>query len=139
MNIYQSYRILLLLWQFGLVDTLTVVQFATNLSCQYVSIVIGSASGNFSTIEPKILLEPVLGFVVSGRYVIAAQTTLERRALVATLAAFLSSSTGAALTCDPATNGALGGAIGSKIAMMRAILARVGGQARALIISYYLL
>lgn len=136
MKVSTSIRLMCLLWKFGYVSTFTFFQFATNAASQYGAIVAGSASGNFSAIGPGVLLEPIVGLGISCRYIIAAQTVLDRRARAATLAAFFCSSAGAALTTDPATNAALGGAVGAKIAMMRAVLARGGGQA---LIKYFLM
>ena len=57
----------------------------------------------------------------------AAATAIERRQRIAILASFLEASAGA-LTTDPTTNGAMEAAVASKIAYMRAILARGGSQ-----------
>ncbi len=59
-----------------------------------------------------------------------AATIAEKRQRIGTLAAFLATSA-AAVTTDPTTNAALGGAVASKIAYMRAILARGGGSYRS--------
>lgn len=90
-------------------------------------IVLSSAAGNFSDIGPKVLLEPVFGLGTSIQYVSAAATIAEKRQRIATLAAFLATST-AAVTTDPTTNAAAGGEVASKIAYMRAILTRGGGS-----------
>ena len=76
-----SLKLMLLFWQAGLVDTLSLIQFCINTGSQYGALV----------------------------------------------AAFLSTSGASALTTDPATNAAVGGAVASKIAYMRAMLARGGG------------
>ena len=90
-------------------------------------IVVASAAGNFSDIGPKVLFEPIIGLGTSYQFIRAAQTAAERKARIATLAAFLSTSGASAVTTDPATNAAVGSAVASKIAYMRAILTRGGG------------
>ena len=61
----------------------------------------------------------------------AAANAVERRQRIATLASFLSASAGA-LTTDPTTNAAMGGAVASKIAYMKEILAARGGSQQLL-------
>ena len=117
-----------LFWQLGLVDTFSLIQVCVNTGSQYGAIVVASAAGNFSDIGLKVLLEPILGLDTSYQFIRAAQTAAERRARIATLAAFLSTSGASAVTTDPATNAAVGGAIASKIGYMRAILSRGGGS-----------
>ena len=120
---------MLFFWQMGLVDTFSLIQFCINTGSQYGAIVAASAAGNFSEIGPKVLFEPIIGLGTSYRFIIAAQTAAERRSRIATIAAFLSTSGASAVTTDPATNAAVGGAVATKIAYMRAILTRGGGQA----------
>jgi hypothetical protein len=122
-----SLKLIFFFWQVGLVDTFSLIQFCINTGSQYGVIVIASAAGNFSDIGPKVLLEPVFGLGTGYQFIRAAKTAAERRARIATLAAFLSTSA-SAVTTDPATNAAVGGAVASKIAYMRAILTRGGGS-----------
>ena len=119
-----SLKLMLFFWQVGLVDTFSMIQFCINTGSQYGAIVVASAAGNFSDIGPKVLLEPIIGLGTSYQLIRAAQIAAERRARIATLAAFLSTSGVSAVTTDPATNAA----VGSKIAYMRAILTRGGGS-----------
>jgi hypothetical protein len=121
-------KTMLLFWQLGLVDTFTMIQFFIKTGSQYGAIVVAAAAGNFSDIGPKVLLEPVFGLGTSYQFIKAAQTAAERKARIATLAAFLATSAGSAITTNPATNAAVGGAIASKIAYMRAILVRGGSD-----------
>ena len=123
---YREFQFLLLLWKMGVVDTFNVLKICANCGSQYMGIVLSSAAGNFSEIGPKVLLEPVSGLGTGIQFVSAAATIAEKRQRIATLAAFLATS-GAALTTDPTTNAAVGGAIASKIAYMRAMLMRGGG------------
>ena len=123
-----SLKLMLFFWQVGLVDTFSLIQFCINTGSQYGAIVAASAAGNFSDIGPKVLFEPIIGLGTSYQFIRAAQTAAERRARIATLAAFLSTSGASAVTTDPATNAAVGGAVASKIAYMRAILTRGGGS-----------
>jgi len=124
MSIYL--KITLLLWQLKLVDTLSMIQIFINTGSQYGAIVIAAAGGNFSDIGPRVLLEPVIGLGTSYQFIKAAQTVAERKARIATLAAFLSTSVRSSLTTDPATNAAVGAAVETKLAYMRAIFARGG-------------
>ena len=124
---YQQFQLLMIFWQIGLVDTFNVLKLCVNCGSQYVAIVLSSAAGNFSDIGPKVLLEPVLGLGTSYQFVKAAATAVERRQRIATVASFLAAS-GGALSTDPTTNGAMGAAVASKIAYMRAILARGGSS-----------
>lgn len=101
----------LLLWQLKLVDTLSMIQIFSNTGSQYGAIVIAAAGGNFSDIGPRVLLEPVIGLGTSYQFIKAAQTVAERKARIATLAAFLSTSVRSSLTTDPATNAAVGAAV----------------------------
>ena len=113
---------MLFFWQVGLVDTFSLIQsklnqtICINTGSQYGAIVVASAAGNFSDIGPKVLFEPIIGLGTSYQFIRAAQTAAERRARIATLAAFLSTSGASAVTTDPATNAAVGGAVASKIA-----------------------
>jgi hypothetical protein len=122
-----SLKLIFFFWQIGLVDTFSLIQFCINTGSQYGAIVIASAAGNFSDIGPKVLLEPVLGLGTGYHFIRAAKTAAERKARIATLAAFLSTSA-SAVTTDPATNAAVGGAVATKIAYMQAILARGGSS-----------
>ena len=121
-----SLKLMLVFWQVGLVDTFSMIQFCLNAGTQYGAIVVASAAGNFSDIGPKVLLEPIIGLGTSYQFIRAAQTAAEQRARIATIAAFFSTSLASAATTDPATNGAVGSAVASKIAYMRAILTRGG-------------
>ena len=123
-----SLKLMLFFWQVGLVDTFSLIQFCINTGSQYGAIVVASAAGNFSDIGPKVLFEPIIGLGTSYQFIRAAQTAAERRARIATLAALLSTSKASAVTIDPATNAAVGSAVASKIAYMRAILTRGGGS-----------
>ena len=78
--------------------------------------------------RPKVLFEPILGIGTSFQFIRAAKTLADRRARIATLAAFLSTSASAAITTDPSTNFGVGSAVASKISYMRVILARGGSQ-----------
>ena len=122
-----SLQLMLFFWQVGLVDTFSFIQFCINSGTQYGAIVLASAAGNFSEISPKVLFEPIIGLGTSYQFIRAAQTEAERRARILTLAAFLSTSA-STVTLDPATNVAVGSAVASKIAYMRAILTRGGGS-----------
>jgi hypothetical protein len=123
-----SLQLVLFFYQMGLIDTFTLIQFCVNSGTQYAAVVLGAASGNFSDIGLKVLFEPITGFGTGYQFIKAAKTLAERKTRIATLAAFLSTSTLSVTQLDPATNAAVGAAISTKIAYMRAILARGGGN-----------
>ena len=123
-----SLKLMLFFWQVRLIDTFDLIKFCINTGSQYGAIVVASAAGNFPDIGPKVLFEPIIGLGTSYQFIIAAQTAAERRARIATLAAFLSTSVASAFRTDPATNAAVGSVVVSKIAYMRAILTRGGGS-----------
>lgn len=115
-----SLKAMILLWQFGVVDSLTLFQFCLNCGAQYGGLVVAEAAGNMNDIGPSPLLAPLAGLGTSYKYVRAAQG-MERRARIANLAAFMVMSSRATLT-DPATNGAVGGALATFIGYMKSIL-----------------
>ena len=104
-----SFQFMFFLWQIGFVDTFSLIQFCLNGGSQYAAIVVANAAGNCSSLGPGVLFSPLLGLGTGYQFVKAAQTVAERRARIATLAAFLSTSTASSLTSDPATNAAIGG------------------------------
>ena len=75
------------MWQCGLVDTFTAVNFIYNTVAQYSAVVIGAIADGSPTNLPRILFEPIAGIGVSYQFIKAAQTAVERRATIATLAA----------------------------------------------------
>ena len=126
---------MILLWQLGVVDTLTMLQFFINCGSQYASIVAVESTGNFSKIGLSVLLSPITGLGTSYKFIRAAQGAAERRARIATLAAFMSTS-GRAVTTDPATNAATGATIASLISYMREVNAAGNGDNIPFILSY---
>ena len=73
-----SLKIIIIMWQDGLVDTFTALNFIYNAGAQYSAIVLGAmADGNFTQL-PSLLFEPISGFAVSYKFVKAAQTVAER-------------------------------------------------------------
>ena len=123
---YKEFQLLMLFWNLGLVNTFSVIKLCVNCGSQYMGVVLSSAAGNTTELGIKSVLEPILGFGISYQFVMAA-AAIERHQRIATLASFLAAS-GGALTTDPTTNAAMGAAVASKIAYMRAILARGGSQ-----------
>lgn len=118
------------MWQYGLVNTFTAVNFIYNAGAQYSAsavVIVAMADGN-ATKLPGMLFEPIAGLGVSCQFIKAAQTAAERRARVATLAALLSASTAAAVGSTPATNAEVGGSVAARIAHMRDVLQIRGGQ-----------
>lgn len=120
-----SLRIILLLWQLEVVDTFTMLQFFVNAGSQYFSIVGASAAGNFSEINPRILLEPVVGLRTAVKFIQTGHAS-ERYIRIATVASLLSSSA-TTISRDPASNMALGAVISAEINHMRRIIAQRRG------------
>jgi len=96
-----SIKIMIFLWQLGVVDSLTFLQFCINCGAQYTELTLGEAAGYMSDIGPSVLLAPVQG--------------------IATVASFLAMSGRATLT-DPATNAAAGVTIASFIGDMKSVI-----------------
>lgn len=122
-----SFKVILFMWQFGLIDTFSAVSFMYNVGAQYSSIVVAALVDGNATKLPTIIFEPIVGLGVSYQFVKAA-TAAEQRARVATLAALLSTSTTLAVTSNPAANAGIGGAIAGHIAHMREVLGVRGGS-----------
>lgn len=116
-----SLKIMIMLWQVGITDSLTLLQFYINCGAQYTGLTIGEAAGYTGDIGPGVLLAPVKGLGIGYQYVQAAQGALEKRARIATLASFMAMSGRATLT-DPATNAAAGGTIASFIGHMKSVI-----------------
>jgi len=125
---FTSVKIMIFMWQFGLVDTFTAIQFIYNVGAQYSSIVVAAlAEGNMTTF-PTMLFEPIAGLGVSYQFVKASQTAAERRARAATIAALLSASAATAANSTPGVNAGVGGAIAAHISHMRDALDIRGGH-----------
>jgi hypothetical protein len=124
---YKEFQLLMIFWQFGLVDTFSVLKLCVNSGSQYVAIVLSSAAGNYSDLGITSLVEPILGLGTGYEFVKAAATAAERHQRIATLASFLAAS-GEALTTDPTTNAAIGAAVASNMGYMKVILARGGSS-----------
>ena len=116
------------MWQFGLVDTLTAVNFIYNVGSQYGAIVLAAMADGDITKVPGIALEPIAGLGLGYKFIKAAKTETERRARIATLAALLSASSATAAGSTPAANAGVGGAIAAHIAYMRNALQVRGGS-----------
>lgn len=71
---FNSLKIIILMWQYRLVDTFTAVNFIYNAGAQYSAIVIGAmADGNITRL-PSMLFEPIAGLGLSCQFIKAAQT-----------------------------------------------------------------
>lgn len=117
---------LFFLWRIGFVDTYSFINLvgrqAFNGGAQYVAIVLGSAAGNYSSISPRVLLEPILGLGTTYQYVQTSKTVVGCRSQIAKFEVLMVSSSSLIMTADPATNASLGGKIAAKIAFMNYIL-----------------
>lgn len=123
-----SLKIIVLMWQFGLVDTFTAVQFFYNAGAQYAAIVLGSITDSNATNILPMLVEPISGLHVGYRFIKAAGTPAERHSRIATLAALLSASAAVAANSNPGANAAMGGTVMAHIGDMRKSLEVPGGQ-----------
>jgi hypothetical protein len=120
-----SIKIMIFLWQIGVVDSLTLIQFFINCGTQYAGLTLAELAtytNDASNLRPTVLLAPVHGLGTSYKYVRAAQGAMERKARVAALASFMEMSGGATFT-DPTTNAAAGAPIASFIAHMKNVIA----------------
>ena len=64
------------MWQYGLVDTFTAVNFIYNAGAQYSAVVIAAMADGNATKLPSMLFEPITGLGVSYQFIKAAQTAL---------------------------------------------------------------
>ena len=112
---------MVLLWQVGIIDTLTLLQFYINCGAQYAGLTLGTAAGYMGDLGPGVLLAPVKGLGTSYQYVRGAQGAMEKKARIATLASFLAMPGRVTLT-DPATNTADGGTIANFIGHMKSVI-----------------
>lgn len=69
-----SLKIMILLWQVGVVDSLTLFQFCINCGAQYTVLTLSEAARYMGDIGPGVLLAPVKGLGTSYQYVQATQT-----------------------------------------------------------------
>lgn len=125
---FGSLKIMLFMWQYGLVDTFTLFHYLYNTGTQYSGIVLSAMVQGNITKFPSTLFEPIAGLGVSYQFIKAAQTAAEQRARVATLAAFLSASIASVASSSPEANLAVGTAVAAHIAHMRNVLQIRGGQ-----------
>ena len=58
---YKELQFVILLWKIVVVDTFNMLKICANCGSQYISVVVSATAGNFSDINPKVLLEPVFG------------------------------------------------------------------------------
>ena len=126
-----SLKIIIFLWQLGIVDSLTFLQFCINCGAQYTGLTLAEAAGCMNDIGPSVLLAPVQELGTSYQFVRVAQGA-ERRARIATLASFMAMSGRATLT-DPATNAAAGGTIASFIGHMKSVIEKSNNSTGGLV------
>jgi len=127
-----SIKIMIFLWQFGIVESLTLLQFCMNCGAQYGGLVVTEAAGYMGDIGPSVLLAPVQGLGTSYQYVRAAQGAMEKKARIATVASFMAMSGRSTLT-DPATNAAAGGTIASFIGHMKSVIEKSNNSSGGLV------
>ena len=62
-------KVMVLLWQFGIVDSLTLLQFYINYAAQYTGLTLGEAAGYMGDIGSGALLAPIKGLGISYQYI----------------------------------------------------------------------
>jgi hypothetical protein len=125
---YTSLKIIILIWQYGFVDTFTAVNFIYNAGAQYTAVVAAAMADGNVTKFPKVLFEPIVGLGVSYQFVKAAQTAAERKARVASLAILFAASGTTSVSSNPAANAGIGAAVAGHISHMREVLKTRGGS-----------
>jgi hypothetical protein len=60
-----SIKIMIFLWQLGIVDSLTLFQFCINCGGQYGGLVVAEAAGSINDIGPSVLLASLAGLGTS--------------------------------------------------------------------------
>ena len=73
-----SLKIMILLWQVGIIDSLTLLQFCINCGAQYTGLTLGEAAGYMGDIGPGVLLAPVKGLGTGYQYVQAVRELWKR-------------------------------------------------------------
>lgn len=63
---------IILLWQAGLIDNLSLIKILNNSETQYNSILGTATIGHISHIESKVLLKPILSLVTNYQFIGAA-------------------------------------------------------------------
>lgn len=119
---------MVLLWQFDIVNTSTLVQFYINIDVQYAAVVIGEAVKNFSYIKRKVLIKPIIGFNINNKFIVASESSAEKIACIATLTSFLSTLIILTVIFDITTNNAIRVAISSQTGYMKEIISRGDGN-----------
>lgn len=120
-----SIKIMVFLWQLGIVDSLTFLQFCINCGAQYTGLTFGGAAGD---IGPSVLLRPVQRLGTSYQYLRSAQGAMERRTRILTVACFIAMSGRSTLT-DPAA----GGTIASFIGHMKSVIEKSHNSTEGLV------
>ena len=80
-NSISSARILLFLWQIGMVDTLSALQILYNAGYQYTAIVAAElfSQSTYGSFKPKAILLPITGLKTCADYVVATLNVAIRR------------------------------------------------------------
>lgn len=90
MTPYNSLQLMYFLWQIGIVDSLTLIQFTINGFVQYGGFVVGHTVGQ--NLEPSALISPITQLGTAYQYVRGAQGAMEAQKRAATIAALLGTS-----------------------------------------------
>lgn len=118
---------MILLWQFGIIDSLTFAQFCVNCASQYGALTLAEVANSMGDLRPKVFLAPIQGLGTSYQFVRAAQGAMERRSRIATVACFMAMSGRATLT-DPGTNAAAGATISNFILHMKHLIEKASNN-----------
>lgn len=114
-----QFKIIVFLWQSGVIDSLTFYQYILNLGSQYSGMVLAQVAADSG---PGVLLTPFKGLGTGVEYIATAPGRAERARRVATLASALSMSGSQAAMSDPATNAGLGAVLCSFIENMKSVI-----------------
>lgn len=122
-----TFRTILLMWQFGLIDTFSAINFMYNLVAQYSSVVVAALAYGNITQFPKVMFEPITGLGVAYRFVKIAEAA-EKQKRIATLALLLANSVSADAQPTPVGSSGMGVVVAAQIAHMKKVLETRGGS-----------
>lgn len=102
-----SLKMMILLYQPRIIDSLTLLQFCINCISKYAELTVADAASCMGVdITPRVLLAPAKELKISYQYIQTAKGFKEKKERIMILSSFLAMSNRALLT-DPATNAAV--------------------------------
>ena len=115
---------MILLWQVGIIDSLTLLQFCINCGAQCTGLTLSEVTGYMSDISTGVLLASVKGLGTGYQYLQAAHEAMKKRARATTLSSFMAVSSRVTLT-DSAINAAADSVIPSFIGHMKSLIEKI--------------